>query len=177
MWAPAPRAPHTFMGDDDSLLFRADENSQSATSFPESATSLQSVVSHHVTHATHAVIGKEDSGGTSHSEHSLSSRLSSLPALCVPAPRDTHKIPQRWRFKPRRPRQGIHTHNKQRRQPTVQIQAPTPAYPHTQITNPVTTVQITTLAPRDHTHTEIKLDETLKRRKYFLGFKTRPKLG
>ena len=27
------------------------------------------------------------------------------------------------------------------------------------------------------THTEIKLDETLKRRKYFLGFKTRPKLG
>ena len=90
MWAPAPRAPHTFMGDDDSVLFRADENSQSATSFPESATSLHSVVSHHVTHATHAAIGKEDSGGTSHCEHSLRSRLSSLRAFCVPAPRDTH---------------------------------------------------------------------------------------
>jgi hypothetical protein len=81
---------HTFMGDDDSLLFRADENSQSGSSFPESGTSLQSVVSHHVTHATHAVIGKEDSGGISHCEHNLSSRLSSLRALCVPAPRDPH---------------------------------------------------------------------------------------
>jgi hypothetical protein len=81
-----------FMGDDDSLLFRADENSQSGSSFPESGTSLQGVVSHHVTHATHAAIGKEDSGGISHCEHSLSSRLSSLLALCVLAPRDTHKI-------------------------------------------------------------------------------------
>jgi hypothetical protein len=102
---------HTFMGDDDSLLFRADENSQSGSSFPESGTSLQSVVSHHVTHATHAAIGKEDSGGISHCEHSLSSRLSSLRALCVPAPRDTHKIPQRRRFKSRRPHQGTHTHD------------------------------------------------------------------
>jgi hypothetical protein len=97
---------HTFMGDDDSLLFRADENSQSGSSFPESGTSLQSVVSHHVTHATHAVIGKEDSEGISHCEHSPSSRLSSLRALCVPARRDTHKIPQRRRFKSRRQRQA-----------------------------------------------------------------------
>ena len=71
------------MGDDDSLLFRADENSQSGASFPESGTSLQSVVSHHVTHATHAAIGKEDSGDISHCEHSLSNRLSSLLASCV----------------------------------------------------------------------------------------------
>jgi len=106
MWAPAPRDPHTFMGDDDSLLFRADEDSQSGSSFPESGTSLQSVVSHHVTHATHAAIGKEDSGGISHCEHNLSSRLSSLRALCVPAPRDTHKIPQRREFKLRRPHQA-----------------------------------------------------------------------
>jgi len=129
MWASAPKHPYTFMGNDDSLLFRADENSQSATSFPESATSLHSVVSHHVTHATHAATGKEDSGGTSHCEHSLRSRLSSLRALCVPAPRDAHKIPQRRRFKSRRPHQGTHTHFKLRCQSTVQIQAPAPAYP------------------------------------------------
>ena len=110
--ALTPPDPHTFMGDDGSLLFRADENSQSGSSFPESGTSLRSVVSHHVTHATHAVIGKEDSGGVSHCERSLSSRLSSLPALCVPAPSDTHKIPQRRRFKSRRPHQPTHTHTK-----------------------------------------------------------------
>jgi hypothetical protein len=63
---------HTFMGDDDSLFFRADENSQSGSSFPESGTSLQSVLSHHITHATHATIGKEDSGDISHCEHTLS---------------------------------------------------------------------------------------------------------
>jgi hypothetical protein len=32
------------MGDDDSLLFRTDENSESGSSFPESGTSLQRVV-------------------------------------------------------------------------------------------------------------------------------------
>jgi len=108
--APAPKDSHTFVGDDDLRLFRADENSQSATSFPESATSLQSVVPHHVTHATQAAIRKEDSGGISHCEHSLSSRLSSLRTSCVPAPRDTYKISQRRRFKLRRPHQPTHTH-------------------------------------------------------------------
>jgi hypothetical protein len=78
------------MEDDDSLLFRADENSQSGSSFPESGTSLQSAVSHHVTHATHVAIGKEDSGGISYCEHSLSSRLSSLPASCVCPHQETH---------------------------------------------------------------------------------------
>ena len=93
------------MGDDDSPLFRADENSQSATSFPESGTSLHSVVSHHVTHVTHAAIRKEDSGDISHCEHSVSGQLSSLLALCVLAPRNTHKIPQGRRFKSGRPHQ------------------------------------------------------------------------
>ncbi len=66
-----------------SHVFRADENSESATSFPESATSLQSVILHRITHATRAAIGKEDSGGISHCEHSLSDRLSSVLVLCV----------------------------------------------------------------------------------------------
>jgi hypothetical protein len=78
------------MGGDDSRLFRADENSQTGTSFPEagtsypeSGTSLQRLVLHRVTHVTCAAIGKEDSGGISYCEHSLSSCLSSLLVLCV----------------------------------------------------------------------------------------------
>ena len=79
----APADPHTFMGGDDSHLFRALEKSikgpsfsergpsfgQSGTSFPEagtsspeSGTSLHSAVLHDVTNATHAAIGKEDGG-------------------------------------------------------------------------------------------------------------------
>ncbi len=53
-----------FMAGDDSRLFRADENSQSGTSFPGGGTSLQSVVSHHVARATRAAIGKEDNGAS-----------------------------------------------------------------------------------------------------------------
>ena len=93
----APCYPHTFMGGDDSRLFRADENSQTGTSFPEagtsypeSGTSLQRVVLHRVTHATCAAICKEDSGGISYCEHSLSSCLSSLLVLCECAPRYPH---------------------------------------------------------------------------------------
>jgi hypothetical protein len=86
----APRYPHTFMGGDNSRLFRADENSQTGTSFPgggtsypESGTSLQRGVLHRVTYVTWAAICKEDSGGISYCEHSLSSCLSSLLVLCV----------------------------------------------------------------------------------------------
>jgi len=94
----------------------------------------RSVVAHHVTHSTHAVIGKEDSGGASNCEHSLSSRLSSLLALCVPAPRDTHKIPQRRRFKSRRPHQGTHTtHTQKLSELTVQFRMLAPLDPHTHI--------------------------------------------
>ena len=70
----------------------------------------RSVVSHHVTHATHAAIRKEDSGVISHCEHNLSSRLSSLRALCVPTPGNTHKIPQGRRFKSGRTHHLTHTH-------------------------------------------------------------------
>jgi hypothetical protein len=51
------------MGGDDSRLLRADEGSQSGTSFPEGGTSLQSVALLHVTHATRTAKCKEDSGG------------------------------------------------------------------------------------------------------------------
>ena len=102
--ACAPCYPHTFMGGDDSRLFRADENSQTGTSFPEagtsypeSGTSLQRVVLHRVTHATCAAICKEDSGGISYCEHSLSSCLSSLLVLRECAPRYPH-TKRRFRF-------------------------------------------------------------------------------
>jgi hypothetical protein len=79
----APLDPRTFMGGDASRLFRADESSQSGSSFPESGTSLRSAVLCHVTHDTRAAMGKEDGGSILHCEHSLSSHRSPLLVLCV----------------------------------------------------------------------------------------------
>jgi hypothetical protein len=102
----------TFMGGDDSHLFRADENSQSGTSSPESGTSLQSVLLHRITHATRAAIGKEDSGGISHCKHSLSGRSSSLLVLCVEVSWCAHTNCLKRRFKLRRSHHETHTQMK-----------------------------------------------------------------